>query len=109
MLVTLMTVDMATTAIKAEMLVEQLKALADPNRLRILEMLKEKGCCSIEANEGMCACDIEGRLELSQPTVSHHMRVLKEAGLVDARKVGQWMWYRRNEAALRHLALAIGK
>jgi ArsR family transcriptional regulator, arsenate/arsenite/antimonite-responsive transcriptional repressor len=78
-----------------------LSAIADPTRRRILSLLKEKGCCSIEKSVGMCACDIEAKVELSQPTISHHMKILTKAGLVDAEKIGQWMWYRRNEKHLR--------
>ena len=48
--------------------------------------------------------DIEERVRLTQPTISHHMSVLKRAGLVEAKKEGQWMWYRRNETAVRELA-----
>jgi ArsR family transcriptional regulator, arsenate/arsenite/antimonite-responsive transcriptional repressor len=87
-----------------ELLSQRFKALADPNRLRILEMLGRPGCCAIGKTAGMCACDIEAQLELSQPTISHHMKVLREAGLVEAEKIGQWMWYRRDEKALRELA-----
>ena len=92
-------------------LAEQFKALGDPNRLRILELLKRPraGCCSIGKKGGMCACDIESQLDLSQPTISHHMKVLREAGLVEAEKIGQWMWYRRNEVTLRELASALGR
>jgi len=92
-------------------LAEQFKALADPSRLRILELLKrpKASCCSIGKRGGMCACDIESELELSQPTISHHMKVLREAGLVEAEKIGQWMWYRRNEERLRELASALGQ
>jgi ArsR family transcriptional regulator len=78
-----------------------LSAIADPTRRRILTLLKEKGCCSIEKASGMCACDIEAKVDLSQPTVSHHMKILTKAGLVEAEKIGQWMWYRRNEKNLR--------
>jgi DNA-binding transcriptional ArsR family regulator len=78
-----------------------LSAIVDPTRRRILSLLKEKGCCSIEKSVGMCACDIEAKVELSQPTVSHHMKILTKAGLVEAEKIGQWMWYRRNEKNLR--------
>jgi ArsR family transcriptional regulator, arsenate/arsenite/antimonite-responsive transcriptional repressor len=78
-----------------------LSAIVDPTRRRILSLLKEKGCCSIEKSVGMCACDIESKVELSQPTVSHHMKILAKAGLVEAEKIGQWMWYRRNEKNLR--------
>jgi DNA-binding transcriptional ArsR family regulator len=81
-----------------------LHAIADPTRRRILQALKEKGVCSIGKEVGLCACDIEQRVRLSQPTISHHMAILKKAGLVEARKQGQWMWYRRNETALRELA-----
>src|SRR5437588_3893652 len=81
-----------------------LHAIADPTRRRILDALKEKGACSIGKEIGLCACDIEQRIRLTQPTISHHMAILRKAGLVEARKQGQWMWYRRNEAALHELA-----
>ncbi|HZU23681.1 MAG TPA: metalloregulator ArsR/SmtB family transcription factor [Terriglobales bacterium] len=84
-----------------------LRAVADPVRRRILALLKQPGCCAIGKNSGMCACDIESQIELSQPTISHHMAVLRKAGLVEAEKVEQWMWYRRNERALRMLAHAL--
>src|SRR5215470_10085875 len=88
-------------------LVRALKAVADPTRLKILRVLKQKGCCSIGKGEGMCACDIETQIQLSQPTISHHMRILTKAGLVQAEKQGLWMWYRRNEKSLKELASAI--
>jgi DNA-binding transcriptional ArsR family regulator len=81
-----------------------LHAVADPTRRRILEALKERGGCSLDKDIGLCASDIEHRIRLSQPTISHHMSILKKAGLVEARKLGQWMWYRRNESALREFA-----
>ena len=84
-------------------LVQALKAVADPTRLKILRLLKQKGCCSIGKSEGMCACDIEDRIKLSQPTISHHMAILAKAGLVQAQKQGLWMWYQRNEKALKEL------
>lgn len=84
-----------------------LKAVADPTRLKILRLLQQKGCCSIGKVEGMCACDIEAQIKLSQPTISHHMAVLKRAGLVHAEKEGLWMWYRRNEKSLRELGRAL--
>jgi ArsR family transcriptional regulator len=88
-------------------LVEALKAVADPTRLKILRLLKQKGCCSIGKGEGMCACDIEEQVKLSQPTISHHMAILKKAGLVHAEKQGLWMWYRRNEKSLKDLGQAL--
>lgn len=84
-----------------------LRAIADPTRRRILNTLKQKGACSIGKDVGMCACDIEERVRLTQPTISHHMSVLKNAGLVEAKKEGQWMWYRRNEGAVRELARSL--
>jgi ArsR family transcriptional regulator len=87
--------------------IQALKAVADPTRLKILKVLKQKGCCSIGKSEGMCACDIEERIKLSQPTISHHMAILANAGLVQAQKEGLWMWYQRNEKALKELGEAL--
>lgn len=84
-----------------------LQAIADPTRRRILQALKERGGCSIGKDVGLCASDIELRIHLSQPTISHHMSILKKAGLVEAKKLGQWRWYRRNEAALREFSRAL--
>ena len=80
-----------------------LHAIADPTRRRILEALKERGACSIGKRVGLCAGDVEERVRLSQPTISHHMSILTEAGLVEAVKQGQWRWYRRNEPAIRRM------
>jgi DNA-binding transcriptional ArsR family regulator len=84
-----------------------LHAIADPTRRRILQALKE-GAVAAKAEgktSGMGAClcagDIEERMQLSQPTISHHMAVLTKAGLIEATKRGQWRWYRRNEKAIR--------
>jgi len=81
-----------------------LHAIADPVRRRILQVLKERGGCSLGKEVGLCASDIEERIHLSQPTISHHMAILQKAGLVEAQKLGQWRWYRRNEAALREFS-----
>lgn len=78
-----------------------LQAIADPTRRRILRALKERGGCSLDKEVGLCASDIEERVQLTQPTISHHMAVLTKAGLIQAQKLGQWMWYRRNEVTLR--------
>jgi DNA-binding transcriptional ArsR family regulator len=82
----------------------RLQAIADPTRRRILRALKEKGGCSLGKESGLCASDIEQRIQLTQPTISHHMAVLTKAQLVEGKKLGQWMWYRRNENAIRELA-----
>ena len=84
-----------------------LHAIADPTRRRILHALKQRSLASTSApalgKAGLCAGDIEERVHLSQPTISHHMAILTKAGLVDAVKQGQWRWYRRNDKALRRL------
>jgi len=80
-----------------------LHAIADPTRRKILAALKAKGACSLGKETGLCACDIEERVNVSQPTISHHMGILQEAGLVETQKQGQWRWYRRNEATIREL------
>ena len=91
-----------------EQIENQLKALADPMRRRIVELLKKKGCCSCEmvssVDPGLCLCGIESALKLSQPTITHHIQVLREAGLVGTQKIGRWVYCRRNEEALDRLA-----
>ena len=80
-----------------------LHAIADPSRRRILWALKEKGGCSIGKETGLCAGDIEQRVKLSQPTISHHMRILERASLVEAKRAGHWRWYRRNEKLISEM------
>ena len=86
-----------------------LNAIADPTRRKILQALKEQGGCSIGKDVGLCASDIEQRIHLSQPTISHHMAILTKADLVEAKKIGLWRWYRRNEAVLREFARSLKK
>jgi DNA-binding transcriptional ArsR family regulator len=85
-----------------------LHAISDPTRLRILQALKQRGAGASSTppagkHTGLCAGDIEERVQLSQPTISHHMAILTKAGLVEAVKQGQWRWYKRNDKALRRL------
>jgi ArsR family transcriptional regulator len=89
--------------ISHDMLSTRLRAIADPQRRAILRLLSMRGQCSIGKEMGMCASDVESRLNLSQPTISHHMRVLAESGLIRGEKIGLWMWYRRNEANIKAL------
>lgn len=63
------------------------KALADPHRLRILAQLAD-------ADDHVCVCDFTDCLPLNQPTVSHHLRILREAGLVTSERRGTWVYYR---------------
>ena len=85
-----------------------LHAIADPTRRRILQVLKEGGPSNTPVPKHihascLCGGDIEERIRLSQPTISHHMSILTKAGLVEATKHGQWRWYRRNEKAIRQV------
>lgn len=64
-----------------------LKALADPTRLQIMGVLKR-------AAEPVCICDFTAAFDLSQPTISHHMGKLKDAGLVEVARSGIWAYYR---------------
>ena len=91
-----------------------LHAIADPTRRRILRALKDGAIAaksSAKAADGhgpcLCAGDIEERVQLTQPTISHHMAILTRAGLVQAAKQGQWRWYRRNEKAIRQVVKAL--
>ncbi len=90
-----------------QLLDRRLHAVADPMRRRILQALKERDGCSLGKGTGLCASDIEARVQLSQPTISHHMAILKKAELIEAKKMGQWMWYRRNEDAIREFTRAL--
>jgi ArsR family transcriptional regulator len=81
----------------------KLRALSDPVRRRILGLLAQAGLSPGGQRPGMCAADIEHHIGLAQPTISHHLRILCEAGLVQGRKLGPWMWYSRDEDALHTL------
>ena len=76
--------------------VRLLAALADPARLAIVRRLASDGT--------VCACDFSTDGELSQPTVSHHLRVLREAGIVHGERRGTWIWYRLDPAVGDRLA-----
>ena len=85
----------------AALLARRLKALADPARLRLLSMVLACG------DEGACVCDLTAPVALSQPTVSHHLRVLHEAGLVTREQRGVWAYYRADRASLADLVGAL--
>jgi ArsR family transcriptional regulator len=79
--------------------VRLLNALADPTRLAIVRQLGAEG--------GVCACDLTACCDVSQPTVSHHLKVLREAGVVESERRGTWIYYRlRPEAAARLASIA---
>jgi ArsR family transcriptional regulator len=71
-------------------------ALADPVRLRMLSL--------IAAEPEVCSCALEGPLEKSQPTISHHTRILAEAGLIQGEKRGRWMWWHVVPSQLNQIA-----
>ncbi len=87
---------------QAEQVAALLKALADPVRLRLMSLI-----ASHPGGEA-CVCDLAGAFELSQPTVSHHLKVLHETGLLDRDKRGVWVYYRARTQALASLATLIG-
>lgn len=76
----------ALTEADAIALAQGFAALGDPVRLRLLSLIAAAGEC--------CSCDLEGPLDRSQPTISHHTKALAEAGLITGEKRGRWVWWR---------------
>lgn len=79
-----------------------LKALADPVRLRLMSLI-----ASHDGGEA-CVCDVSGGIDVSQPTISHHLKVLRTAGLLTAERRGSWVYYRVVPDALQQLSLLLG-
>src|SRR5450631_772372 len=90
------------TAAQAEQVALLLKALADPVRLRLMSLI-----ASHKGGEA-CVCDLNDAFDLSQPTISHHLKLLHEAGLLDRDKRGVWVYYRARTDALASLGALIG-
>jgi ArsR family transcriptional regulator len=82
------------TTDQAEQVSGLLKAIADPVRLRLMSMV-----LSHEGGEA-CVCDLTPAFDLSQPTISHHLKVLHEAGLLDREKRGIWVYYKARPDAM---------
>lgn len=82
-------------------LAQMFKALGDPVRLRLLSLIA--GHSGAEA----CVCDISGTFDLSQPTISHHLKVLRSAGILDSERRGSWVYYRIIPAALQRLSAVL--
>jgi ArsR family transcriptional regulator, arsenate/arsenite/antimonite-responsive transcriptional repressor len=76
-------------------------ALSDPVRLRLLSMVAAEG--------EVCSCNLEGPLAKSQPTISHHTRVLAEAGLIEGQRRGRWTWWRLVPAQVERLRSILGE
>jgi ArsR family transcriptional regulator len=87
---------------QAEQVAPLLKALADPVRLRLMSLVASR-----EGGEA-CVCDLNDAFELSQPTISHHLKVLHDAGLLDRDKRGVWVYYRARPQALAAIGTLIG-
>ena len=87
---------------QAEQVAPLLKALADPVRLRLMSLV-----ASHPGGEA-CVCDLNDAFDLSQPTISHHMKVLHDVGLVEREKRGVWVYYRARTQALASLGALIG-
>jgi ArsR family transcriptional regulator len=92
------TPTLATT--QAESLAARFKALADPTRVAIVNRLA--------AADEVCVCDLNAAFELSQPTISHHLKVLRDAGLVESTRRGTWAYYRLVPEAVGALRQTLG-
>jgi ArsR family transcriptional regulator len=87
---------------EAEEMSVLLKAIADPVRLRLVSL--------IACHEGgeACVCDLTGAFDLTAPTISHHLKVLREAGLIGSQRRGTWVYYWINPGVLARLSALLG-
>jgi ArsR family transcriptional regulator len=85
------------TAQQSEALADRLKAIADPTRLRLLDLLAQQP-------EPICVCDLTPQFSQNQPTISHHLKLLREAGLIDTERRGIWAYYWATDAGRRALS-----
>jgi ArsR family transcriptional regulator len=92
----------ALTPDQAEQIAPLLKALADPVRLRLMSLVAS------DPGGEACVCDLNDAFNLTQPTISHHLKVLHDAGLVDREKRGVWAYYRIRPEALASLGALMG-
>ncbi len=84
----------------AALLAARFKALADPTRISIVNRLASADEC--------CVCDLTEAFDLSQPTISHHLKVLRDAGLVESSRRGTWAYYRLVPEAVQELRSTLG-
>ena len=87
----------------AVVLAAQLKALADPTRLRLLSLI------ATSPTGDMCACNLPSAVDKSQPTVSHHLSQLVQAGVITREQRGKWAWFRLNPGCLAAIRAALGE
>ncbi|MGQ9850044.1 MAG: ArsR/SmtB family transcription factor [Aggregatilineaceae bacterium] len=92
-----MPVGLRLSADEAQRIASLAKALSQPVRVQIVELLSRHG-------GDVCVCDIERHFDLSQPTISHHLKVLREAGIIRGEARGVWVYYRLVAQALAPLA-----
>ena len=85
---------------EAEALAATLKAIAHPVRLQMVELLSRMG-------GEVCVCDIEAQFDLSQPTISHHLKVLRQAMLIDCEQRGVWIYYYTRPEAIAQLRMLV--
>jgi ArsR family transcriptional regulator, arsenate/arsenite/antimonite-responsive transcriptional repressor len=84
---------------RTETLADRLKALADPTRLRMLDLLAAQA-------HPICVCDITSQFPQNQPTISHHLRILREAGFIMGEKRGVWAYYDATDEGRRAVSVA---
>jgi len=82
---------------QTDALAARLKALGDPTRLRMLDLL-------VQQEGPLCVCDLTPQFSQNQPTISHHLKLLREAGLIAGEKQGIWAYYRATDEGRRSLA-----
>ena len=87
----------------ATMLAFQLKALADPTRLRLLSLI------ATSPSGEMCACVLPAAVDKAQPTVSHHLSQLVQAGVIEREQRGKWAWFRLNAGCLAAIRATLGE
>jgi ArsR family transcriptional regulator len=85
---------------ESQTLAARFKALADPTRVAIINRLGQCAEC--------CVCDLNAAFDLAQPTISHHLRVLRDAGLVESSRRGTWAYYRLVPEAVQALRQTLG-
>jgi ArsR family transcriptional regulator, arsenate/arsenite/antimonite-responsive transcriptional repressor len=85
---------------EADRLAARFKALADPTRVAIVNRLAQGECC---------VCDLNAAFDLAQPTISHHLKVLRDAGLVASTRRGTWAYYRLVEETVHELRQTLGE
>jgi ArsR family transcriptional regulator len=83
---------------QAEVLAKAFKALGDPVRLRLLSLI------AAQSGRDVCVCDLTSVFEVTQPTISHHLKVLREAGLITGERRGTWVYYQAEPQILAYLS-----